>query len=148
MIKIGFIFGLAIYGIIWFLTLFMVLPWGVVSQAEYGEVQPGSSESAPARPLILQKLAITTGLSAVFYLIVYWLLTSGALSNIDLPFFLIFLRGNKRAGPIALAKGPASNVFRTKSERFLPKPENAVVLIHEQKINHYSCRCHPFFTFL
>ncbi|MDB2536660.1 DUF1467 family protein, partial [Alphaproteobacteria bacterium] len=46
MIKIGFIFGLAIYGIIWFLTLFMVLPWGVVSQAEHGEVQPGSSESA------------------------------------------------------------------------------------------------------
>ena len=34
MIKIGFIFGMAIYGIIWFLTLFMVLPWGVVSQAE------------------------------------------------------------------------------------------------------------------
>ena len=31
MIKIGFIFGMAIYGIIWFLTLFMVLPWGVVS---------------------------------------------------------------------------------------------------------------------
>ena len=87
MIKIGFIFGLAIYGIIWFLTLFMVLPWGVVSQAEHGEVQPGSSESAPARPLIWQKLAITTGLLAVFYLIVYGLLTSGALSNINLPFF-------------------------------------------------------------
>lgn len=87
MIEIGFIFGSAIYGIIWFLTLFMVLPWGVVSQAEHGEVQPGSSESAPARPLIWKKLAITTVLSAVFYLIVYWLLTSGALSNIDLPFF-------------------------------------------------------------
>ena len=88
MIEIGFIFGLAIYGIIWFLTLFMVLPWGVVSQAEHGEVQLFRlSESAPARPLIWQKLVITTGLSAVFYLIVYWLLTSGALSNIDLPFF-------------------------------------------------------------
>ena len=87
MIEIGFIFGLAIYGIIWFLTLFMVLPWGVVSQAEYGEVQPGSSESAPASPLIWQKVVISTGLSVVFYLIVYWLLTSGALSNIDLPFF-------------------------------------------------------------
>ena len=87
MIEIGFIFGAAIYGIIWFLTLFVVLPWGVVSQAEYGEVHPRSSESAPARPLIWQKLAITTALSVVFYLLVYWLLTSGALSNIDLPFF-------------------------------------------------------------
>jgi predicted secreted protein len=87
MIKIGFIFGLAIYGIIWFLTLFMVLPWGVVSQAEHGEVQPGSSESAPARPLIVLKLGITTLISLVFFLIVYWLLTSGALANINLPFF-------------------------------------------------------------
>ena len=87
MIKISFIFGLAIYGIIWFLTLFMVLPWGVVSQAEHGEVQPGSSESAPARPLIVLKLGITTLVSLVFFLIVYWLLTSGALANINLPFF-------------------------------------------------------------
>ena len=87
MVKIGFIFGLAIYGIIWFLTLFMVLPWGVVSQAEHGEVQPGSSESAPARPLIVLKLGITTLISLVFFLIVYWLLTSGALANINLPFF-------------------------------------------------------------
>jgi predicted secreted protein len=87
MIKIGFIFGVAIYGIIWFLTLFMVLPWGVVSQAEHGEVQPGSSESAPARPLIVLKLGITTLISLVFFLIVYWLLTSGALATINLPFF-------------------------------------------------------------
>ena len=87
MIKIGFIFGLAIYGIIWFLTLFMVLPWGVVSQAEHGEVQPGSSEIAPTRPLIILKLAITTFIAGLFFLIVYWLLTSGALANIDLPFF-------------------------------------------------------------
>ncbi|MBL6761870.1 MAG: DUF1467 family protein, partial [PS1 clade bacterium] len=56
MIQISFIFGCAIYGIIWFLTLFMVLPWGVVSQVEHGEVQPGSSESAPARPRIYRKL--------------------------------------------------------------------------------------------
>lgn len=87
MIQISFIFGCAIYGIVWFLTLFIVLPWGVVSQVEHGEVQPGSSESAPARPRIYRKLAITTGISIVFYAIVYWLLTSGALADINLPFF-------------------------------------------------------------
>ena len=85
--QISFIFGLAIYGIIWFLTLFMVLPWGVVSQQEHGEVQPGSSESAPARPRIWLKLMITTGLSIVFFLLVYWMLTTGALANINVPFF-------------------------------------------------------------
>ena len=64
MIKIGFIFGMAIYGGIWFLTLFMVLPWGVVSQAE----RRGATGSVKAHRAAsdLQKLAITTGLSACF----------------------------------------------------------------------------------
>ena len=86
MIEIGFLFGCAIYGIIWFLTLFMVLPFGVVSQHEDGRVVPGSEAGAPARPMIYQKLAITTLLSAVFYALVYLLLTSGVLAQLDLPF--------------------------------------------------------------
>ena len=86
MIEIGFLFGCAIYGIIWFLTLFMVLPFGVVSQHEDGRVVPGSEAGAPARPMIYRKLAITTLLSAVFYALVYLLLTSGVLAQLDLPF--------------------------------------------------------------
>ena len=72
MIEIGFLFGCAIYGIIWFLTLFMVLPFGVVSQHEDGRVVPGS-KGAPARPMIYRKLAVTTLLSGVFYALVYLL---------------------------------------------------------------------------
>ena len=86
MIEIGFLFGSAIYGIIWFLTLFMVLPFGVVSQQEDGPVVPGSEAGAPARPMIYRKLTMTTLLSAVLYGLVYMLLTSGILAQIDLPF--------------------------------------------------------------
>ena len=86
MIEIGFLFGRAIYGIIWFLTLCMVLPFGVVSQHEDGRVVPGSEAGAPARPMIYRKLAMTTLLSAVLYGLVYMLLTSGILAHIDLPF--------------------------------------------------------------
>ncbi len=93
MIEISFIFGVAIYGIIWFLTLFMVLPWGVVSQEEHGEIMPGSSESAPAQPRIVKKLMITTAMSAVFYLIVYWLLSSGVMADLNLPFIPDFTQG-------------------------------------------------------
>jgi predicted secreted protein len=85
-IEIGFLFGSAIYGIIWFLTLFMVLPFGVVSQHEDGRVVPGSEAGAPARPMIYRKLAMTTLLSAVLYGLVYMLLTSSILAQIDLPF--------------------------------------------------------------
>lgn len=86
MIEISFIFGVAIYGIIWFLTLFMVLPFGVKSQYESGEVVPGSEGGAPVRPQIMKKLGVNTIVATVFFVFTYWLLTSGALTELDIPF--------------------------------------------------------------
>lgn len=86
MIEISFIFGVAIYGIIWFLTLFIVLPFGVVSQQDTGEIVPGSEGGAPVQPRILKKLVYTTGLSTVFFALTYWLLTSGFMAQLELPF--------------------------------------------------------------
>ena len=86
MIEISFIFGVAIYGIIWFLTLFMVLPFGVKSQHETGDVVPGSEGGAPVRPQILKKLGINTIVATVFFALTYWLLTSGALMEMNIPF--------------------------------------------------------------
>ena len=57
----------AIYFIIWWITLFAVLPWGVRSQAESGEVVPGSDPGAPAIPNLLMKLVWTTLVSAVVF---------------------------------------------------------------------------------
>ena len=39
---------IAIYFIIWWVVLFAVLPWGVHSQQESGEVAPGTDPGAPA----------------------------------------------------------------------------------------------------
>ena len=149
MIEIGFIFGLAIYGIIWFLTLFMVLPWGVVSQAEYGEVQPGSSESAPARPLIWQKLAITTGLSGSFLFDCLLAVDQRRVVKYRLAVFSpTFRRDNKKAGP----KTEVLSRFKCVSDKVRKVPpktrEHRSSLIHAAKIIVYSPRCHPFFTFL
>jgi len=85
--DISLIFGLAIYGIVWFLTLFVVLPFGVVAQNETDEAVPGSAESAPTNPMIGRKLLITTALATVLYALVYWLLTSGIMAEINLPIF-------------------------------------------------------------
>ena len=82
MIDIGFTFGVAIYGMIWFVTLFTVLPFGVVTQDEAGDVEPGSPGSAPANIRIGRKLLITTLVSTVLFIIVYWLLTSDILDGI------------------------------------------------------------------
>jgi predicted secreted protein len=59
--------AIAVYFIIWWLVLFTVLPWGVRSQAEGGEVSDGSDPGAPALPRLWRKLAWTTVISGVVF---------------------------------------------------------------------------------
>lgn len=60
---------LAIYFIIWWVVLFMVLPWGVHSQEESGEVSPGTDPGAPAVHRLWIKLLWTTLLASVVFAI-------------------------------------------------------------------------------
>jgi predicted secreted protein len=58
---------IAIYFIVWWVVLFAVLPWGVRSQDESGEVAPGTDPGAPAVHKVWIKLVWTTVIaSAVF----------------------------------------------------------------------------------
>ena len=57
----------AIYFVIWWITLFAVLPIGMKTQAEADDVVPGSVESAPARFRGGKVVAITTVVSAIIY---------------------------------------------------------------------------------
>ncbi len=63
--------GLAIYFILWWLCLFVVLPFGVQGQHETGEVEPGTEPGAPVRPLLLRKVIATTVLSGIIFAGVY-----------------------------------------------------------------------------
>ncbi len=72
---------LAIYLLIWTITLFAVLPFGVRTSEEAGEDKvPGQADSAPARPLLLKKLLWTTAISAVLML-GFWLLARAGYMN-------------------------------------------------------------------
>lgn len=64
-------FGLALYFIIWWTVLFAVLPFGVRTQAEAGEVVPGTPESAPAAPRMLRTFAITSAVAGAVFALVY-----------------------------------------------------------------------------
>ena len=59
--------SLAIFFIIWWVVLFTVLPWGIRSQVESGEVVPGSDPGAPAVPRLKSKLIWTTVVSLVVF---------------------------------------------------------------------------------
>ncbi len=52
--------AIAIYFLIWWLVLFAVLPWGVRSQEESGDVSRGTDPGAPAIPRLKAKLLWTT----------------------------------------------------------------------------------------
>ena len=63
-----------VFAIVWWLVLFMVLPFGA---APPEEVEPGMARGAPARPRIGIKLAITTVLAALLTGGIVWLIDSG-----------------------------------------------------------------------
>lgn len=76
---------LAIYFIVWWVSLFAVLPWGVRSQAESADVIPGTEPGAPVRPLLLRKVIATTVIAVLVTGLVVYLATSGVISLDDLP---------------------------------------------------------------
>jgi predicted secreted protein len=60
-------FLLAVYFIVWWLMLFAVLPFGVVTQGEMGEVVPGTPESAPAHFRLRRVVVITTVAATIVF---------------------------------------------------------------------------------
>lgn len=75
----GWITGLAVYVIIWWLVIFMVLPWGV-RRIDPEDLGPGEDPGAPAKPRMAMKLAITTVISGVLFGLFYLVMISGVIS--------------------------------------------------------------------
>jgi predicted secreted protein len=59
--------SIAIYFIIWWTVLFAVLPWGVRSQEEAGEVAKGTDPGAPVIPRLGRKLVWTSVVAAAVF---------------------------------------------------------------------------------
>ena len=63
--------AVAVYFLIWWVVLFAVLPWGIRSQHEGGEMVPGTDPGAPTAPSLGRKLLWTTLVSAVIFAAFY-----------------------------------------------------------------------------
>ena len=84
----GFGTGLAIYFVIWWVTLFAILPWGVRPQHEAGDVEAGTDPGAPSRPMLIKKLVWTTIVAGVIFAGFVALRRSGlTIDDIPLPGF-------------------------------------------------------------
>ena len=74
----GWVSGLAIYVIIWWLVLFTMLPWGN-QPIDPEDVEKGQASSAPKKPRLLIKMAATTLVSGVVFWFVYQAIVAGLL---------------------------------------------------------------------
>jgi predicted secreted protein len=68
----SFVTLVAIYFVVWWTVLFAVLPWGVRSQEEEGEVILGTERSSPVRPMLVRK-AVATSIVAAVVVFFIWL---------------------------------------------------------------------------
>jgi predicted secreted protein len=70
---VGWVTGVIVYVLVWWITLFAVLPlWVTPSQPD----DPGHAAGAPEKPRMLLKVAVTTALSAIIWLAIYFLVNS------------------------------------------------------------------------
>jgi predicted secreted protein len=59
--------AVALYFTIWWVVLFAVLPFGITSQHETGQMAPGTEPGAPVAPRLWLKALATTVISAVVF---------------------------------------------------------------------------------
>ena len=68
--------SILIYILIWWVTLFAILPIGIRGQAEENNVVPGSEPGAPVKSHMKKKFVQTTIVSLVIFAITYVIITN------------------------------------------------------------------------
>ncbi len=69
--------AVVVYIIIWWLVLFMVLPFGI---RRSDDVKPGGDPGAPANPRLLLKVGVTTLIATLVFAVVFWAVETGVIS--------------------------------------------------------------------
>lgn len=72
--------GLASFLILWWLSLFVVLPLGVRGQAESDSVEPGTEPGAPVRSNMYRKALWATGMAIGLFLLLNAILATDVLT--------------------------------------------------------------------
>lgn len=82
----GVVSGIVLYAVIWFLTLFMVLPVRMETQGDRGEIVPGTQAGAPANLNMKRKAWITTWIALALWIVIAGIILSGWITVRDIDF--------------------------------------------------------------
>ncbi len=77
----GWVSGIFVYVVVWWIALFAVLPWGVRAP---DNPEPGMATSAPVEPRMGRKVLATSILALVIWLVIFAIDRSGLISFRDM----------------------------------------------------------------
>ena len=83
----GIISAIVLFAVIWFLTLFIVLPLRLQTQGDVGEIEPGTHAGSPANPQMKKRFLVTSAVAMVLWAIVAGSIISGVFSVRDFDWF-------------------------------------------------------------
>ena len=79
--------AIVLFAVIWFMVLFVLLPIGLRTQGDEGDIVPGTHAGSPARISMKRKSLWTTAVAAVVWAIIVGIILSGWISVRDLDWF-------------------------------------------------------------
>ena len=83
----GITSAIVLFAVIWFLTLFVVLPLRLQTQGDLGKVEPGTHAGSPENPQMKKRFLVTTVVALVLWLIVAGSIIGGVFSVRDFDWF-------------------------------------------------------------
>ena len=85
----GITSALVLYAVCWFMTFLIVIPIKLKTQGDMGEVVPGTHSASPEVHNLREKAWITTGLAAVIWAILAYIILTGMISIDSIEAFMM-----------------------------------------------------------
>ena len=79
--------ALVLYAVTWFMVFFVILPIGLSTQGDEGDIVPGTHAGSPARFPLRRKLIQTTLWGTLIWAILTAVILSGWISVRDMDYF-------------------------------------------------------------
>ena len=83
----GITSAIVLFAVIWFIAFLVILPLGLQTQAEAGEILPGTHESSPANLQMRSKVRLTTFWAIGLWIVIAGTILSGLITVRDLDYF-------------------------------------------------------------
>jgi len=83
----GITSAIVLYAVLWFVTFLTIIPFGLKTQGDVGDIFPGTQSGAMAEHGLKKKAKITTAIAAVIWGIIFYVVTSGAITIRDIDMF-------------------------------------------------------------